>query len=95
MIYKKVRKIPVIDKIKMADDKPIHFLFVGNILYIKEDKKTDITLIDYDYSSYNYRCEHSSLHLVFLLNPRISGNTLAGDAIFCKRAQRHFVALQA
>lgn len=27
----------------------------GNILYIKEDKKTDITLIDYDYSSYNYR----------------------------------------
>ena len=33
----------------------IIFIILGNILYNNKDGKTDIMLIDYDYSSYNFR----------------------------------------
>ena len=33
----------------------IIFIILGNILYNNKDCKTDIMLIDYDYSSYNFR----------------------------------------
>ena len=42
------------------------FIIAGNILLIDKDEKPDVMLIDYEYSSYNYRCAPFVMGDIFL-----------------------------